>query len=307
MKLRVISDIHVEFYSNTSYIKSKLDKLFFNGKYEGKIIEDEILIIAGDLGVAGSGKKDLENSLSSLNPEYKSILEYFSQRWRNIILIPGNHEYYDRDKSCSLEDVDIVIEKECDKLGITFLNKNYVIIPHNKYEKDRYAQDCKIAILGCTLWSEATKEAYHNMNDRLKAILSHTELLKTHNEHKTWLKETLSKLHKKGIKTIVVTHHLPLMELTHPKYLSEKYKHLNSAYASRLDELFNQNFLDSKTQFESVKDKKNSKDSLIPFYCCGHTHEKTETKLYGTEFLINPLGYPREKRETTFKTQCVEI
>jgi UDP-2,3-diacylglucosamine pyrophosphatase LpxH len=302
MKLRVISDIHVEFYSSPSYIKSKLNKLFFDGKDDCEIIEDEILIIAGDLGVAGSGLSDLdasglnpENSNSSLNPEYKSILEYFSQRWRNIILIPGNHEYYDRDKKATLDDVDRVIEKECDKLGITFLNKNYVMIPEY-FTKDRYA------VLGCTLWSEATKEAYCNMNDRLKAILSHTELLQTHKEHKEWLKKTLSKLHKKGIKTILVTHHLPLMELTHPKYLSEKYKHLNSAYASKLNDLF-WNPRDS----EHSKGTENSSNSLIPFYCCGHTHEKTEIKLYGTEFLINPLGYPREKKETTFRAQFVEI
>ena len=294
MKLRVISDIHVEFYSCSDYVKSKLDKLFWDGKVPKSCIEDEILIIAGDLGVAGTGL-----SKDSLNPDYKSILQYFSERWKHIILIPGNHEYYDRDKDVSLNDVDVMIEKECDKLGITFLNKNYVMVPESlvkdskpeSLKQNRYAED-RYAVLGCTLWSEATKEAYKGMNDRLKAILSHTELLKTHNEHKTWLKNTLKRLHKKGIKTIVVTHHLPLMELTHPKYLNNEYKHLNSAYASKLNDIFED--LEISTKF-------------IPFYCCGHTHEKTETKLYDVNFLINPLGYPREKRITKVRSQCIEI
>ena len=47
------------------------------------------------------------------------------------------------------------------------------------HPKDRRAKN-GVAVLGCTLWSEATKEAYKGMNDRLKAILSHEELLKTH-------------------------------------------------------------------------------------------------------------------------------
>ena len=310
MKLRIISDIHVEFYSSTPYIKNKLDKLFWDGKVHTTYIEDEILVIAGDLGVAGTGL-----SKDSLNKDYKDILQYFSERWKYVILVPGNHEYYDRDKDVSLEDVDKMIEKECDKLGITFLNKNYVMIPESlkqndvakssgldvKHPKDRYAKNGVAkdryakngyAVLGCTLWSEATKEAYKGMNDRLKAILSHKELLKIHNEHKLWLKNTLKRLHKKGIKTIVITHHLPLMELTHPKYLTEKYKHLNSAYASDLKTLFEDSEICTK---------------FIPFYCCGHTHEKTETNLYGVNFLINPLGYPREKRITKVRFQCIEI
>jgi pyridoxal/pyridoxine/pyridoxamine kinase len=160
------------------------------------------------------------------------------------------------------------------------------------HPKDRIAKN-GVAVLGCTLWSEATKEAYKGMNDRLKAILSHEELLKTHNEHKIWLKKTLKSLHKKGIKTIVVTHHLPLMKLTHPKYLKDEYKHLNSAYASNSEELI--------TMFKA-KESKN-----IMLYCCGHTHEKTETNLYGIDFIINPLGYPRENRETKFRNKCINI
>jgi predicted phosphodiesterase len=287
MKVRVISDLHVEFYSSAFYLKSKLDKMF----KDDEITDDEILIIAGDLGVAGSGKEN------SMNPEYKYMLEYFSKKWKNVILIPGNHEYYDRDKSRSLDEIDTMIDKECKKLGITFLNKNYIILKESKEgpfeSKDNVAQD-RYAILGCTLWSEATKEAYLNMNDRLKAVLSHKELLQTHNMHKTWLQKTLQSLSKKGIKTIVATHHLPLMELTHPKYLKPKYKHLNSAYASKLN-----------TFFEDLQSSDLSKNVL--FYCCGHTHEKTETTLYDIDFLINPMGYPREKKKTKFRVECIHL
>jgi Icc-related predicted phosphoesterase len=264
-KFRVLSDLHVEFYASPKYLQAKLNKLYPD------IEEDEILIVAGDLGVAGTGKKG-----AALNPEYQSMLEYFAKKWNTVILVPGNHEYYDRDKSVCLEDVDAMIEKTCKKLGITFLNKNYVEIKNH-------------VILGCTLWSEATKEAYKGMNDNLKAILSHDELLKVHCEHYVWLKTQLEKCKEKNLEAIVITHHLPLMELTHPKYLQPQYKPLNSAYASKLNSLF-----------ELYSNK-------LRLWVCGHTHEKSEKTLYGVNFLINPMGYPREKKETVMKLDILNL
>jgi predicted MPP superfamily phosphohydrolase len=174
MKFRVISDLHVEFYAHPQYLQRKLTKLY------PSVDPEEILIIAGDLGVAGSGVTKL-----CMNEEYKSMLEYFAKRWNTVILVPGNHEYYDRDKYCSLKDVDIMIQKECDKLGIIFLNKNSVKIDKKKFKsskkdsEDRHDNE-DFVVLGCTLWSESTPEAYKGMNDRLRAILNHKELLRSY-------------------------------------------------------------------------------------------------------------------------------
>ena len=282
MKIRLLSDLHVEFYASPLYLQQKLTKFI------PEVHDDEILIIAGDLGVAGSGL-----AACSLNKEYKSMLEYFAKRWNYVILTPGNHEYYDRDKYCSLKDVDVMIQKECDKLGIIFLNKNSVKIDKKIFKKTGNSgdKDFDFVILGCTLWSQSTPEAYKGMNDRLRAVLNHKELLTIHNDHKTWLSQELEKCYRKGQKAIVITHHLPLMELTHPKYLEPRFKALNSAYASKLNELFE--------LYEPT-------DTIHSWYC-GHTHEKTEKELYKVKFLINPLGYPRESRMTKLKTEYIEV
>jgi predicted phosphodiesterase len=280
MKIRLLSDLHVEFYKTSLYLQQKLTKFI------PEICDDEILIIAGDLGVAGSGL-----AACSLNKEYKSMLEYFAKRWNYVILIPGNHEYYDRDKYCSLKDVDTMIQKECNNLGIVFLNKNSVKLDKSKFKNSKSDLKSDFVILGCTLWSESTPEAYKGMNDRLRAVLNHKELLTIHNDHKTWLSKELEKCYRKNQKAIVITHHLPLMELTHPKYLTPQFKPLNSAYASKLNNIFE--------LYEPT--------NVIDSWYCGHTHEKTEKTLYGVKFLINPIGYPRESRMTKLKTEYIEI
>lgn len=323
MKFRVISDLHVEFYASPVYLQRKLDLMY------PSVEDDEILIVAGDLGVAGSGISYL-----SINPEYKAMLEYFAKKWNYVVLVPGNHEYYDRDRLCSLNDVDNMIRKNCDALGIVFLNKDSVILD---LDKKKSKEKKSVHLLGCTLWSKATPQAYKGMNDRLKAILSHKELIDTHNEHKEWLEEELKLLSKKKKQeVIVVTHHLPLQDLTHPKYLEERFKPLNSAYASNLDDFIIQ-FKNSVEKPSSMVEKPKSKESkidsiegsgskidsiekfledqerknppeesnLIKKWFCGHTHEKTEKELYGISFLINPLGYPRESKVTKTKTELI--
>jgi Icc-related predicted phosphoesterase len=295
MKFRIISDLHVEFYAHPNYLQRKLTKLY------PSIDPDEILIVAGDLGVAGSGVSKL-----SMNPEYRSMLEYFAKRWNTVILIPGNHEYYDRDRYCSLDHVDEMIRFECKKLNIIFLNKDCIKIRLNSKEQSskepkvpRYSNEY-LYIVGCTLWSQATPNAYKGMNDKLKAILSHKELLSTHQEHKEFLELQLQKILKKQnskSSILVITHHLPLQELTHPKYLTEEYKALNSAYASDLSLLM-----------ESTKSNPYTDSSHpIKHWFCGHTHEMTKATHYGIQFFINPMGYPRESRVTKTETEVIEI
>ena len=284
-KFRVVSDLHVEFYAHPMYLQRKLDNMYPD------IEKDEILIVAGDLGVAGDGM----NGGSRLNFEYKAMLEYFAKRWNYVILVPGNHEYYDRNKHCSLNDVDNMIRKECDKLGIVFLNKDSVVID---LDPKASTGSKVLKLIGCTLWSEATFEAYKGMNDKLKAILSHSELLKTHKEHKDWLSKELKKSKKRGEEVIVVTHHLPLQALTHPKYLTDRYKALNSAYASNLEDII----MDCK-----IKSAKEYESSVIERWFCGHTHERTEIELHCVKFLINPIGYPREYKLTKTSTEIIKI
>lgn len=265
MKLKVISDIHVEFYDDPDKLCKILDNLY------PRVYKDEILIIAGDMGVAGTSKE--------LNPEYKYMLKYFAKRWQMVILVPGNHEFYDRKKGESLQDICDKVEEYCVELGIFFLNRNIL-------ETDGYI------FVGTTLWSQATKESYDSMNDKLQAIVSYDELLKTHKEDVKFLDSTLSKIKKlKGDSSykpvVVITHHLPLKELMHEKYQGEEYQMTNPSYASDLSKLI----------------KKHS--NLISHWFYGHVHENSNKIIYDINFIGNPLGYPEEEKET--KVQNLKI
>jgi predicted phosphohydrolase len=264
MKVKVISDVHVEFYNDPEILCKKLDKLY------PRVSKDEILVIAGDMGVAGSsiGSKKL-NISKGLNPEYKYLLRYFAKRWNTVILVAGNHEFYDRCPGESLQDICNMIEEYCIELGIFFLNRDII-------ETDGYI------FVGTTLWSEATPESYENMNDKQQAIVSYEELIKTHKEDVKWLDATLNKIKKvEGKEVIVITHHLPLKELMHEKYQAEEYLITNPSYASDLTKLV----------------KKHS--PLINYWFYGHVHENSDKTLHDVNFVGNPLGYPEEEKKTT--------
>jgi metallophosphoesterase superfamily enzyme len=108
MKIRLISDTHVNFYSSSKPLIEKLDKYF------PKNSKNELLILAGDVGQATRG--------ANLDPKYVEMLEYFKSRWNHIILVPGNHEWYN--SILTFETVNSMMRKECERLGIIYLNKN---------------------------------------------------------------------------------------------------------------------------------------------------------------------------------------
>jgi hypothetical protein len=142
MKFRVLSDLYVNSYSHPVVLQRKLNKLIPH------VDNDEILLIAGNLGVAGPG------FVKSLDHSYRSMLEYFAHRWNYVILIPGNLEYLNKSRFCKNEHVDNVIQKGCDEYGIAYLNKetlkvdlggNYTILACTLWDKNfpkRYEEDC---------------------------------------------------------------------------------------------------------------------------------------------------------------------
>lgn len=70
MKLRVLSDIHLEFYE-------------YEHEFIYKFMPDCVLILAGDIG----------DPTSSL---YKRFVTEISKFYERVIIIAGNHEYYQK-------------------------------------------------------------------------------------------------------------------------------------------------------------------------------------------------------------------
>ena len=72
MKIQYASDLHLEFRENSNFLK-----------HHPLTVSGEILILAGDIGYIGD-----ENY--SKHPFW----DWASENYKQVILIPGNHEFY---------------------------------------------------------------------------------------------------------------------------------------------------------------------------------------------------------------------
>lgn len=95
MKIRLISDVHFEFYE---------DKDLFENKGE------DVLVIAGDLAVGG---------LSIVH-----ALSRFAKNTKEVVYVPGNHEYY----RGNIPEVDAYVRNATRNTNVHFLNPGNVRI-----------------------------------------------------------------------------------------------------------------------------------------------------------------------------------
>jgi predicted phosphodiesterase len=237
IKIQYISDIHLELLFKNS-IKT------INRLLQPKA---DILVLAGDIG----------------NPflnSYCNFLENTSNKFTKIFIIAGNHEYYSND----VVETKKKIKSICDNFkNISFLDNTYE--DYNNYR-----------FIGTTLWTHINKPAF---------IINDTKMIKNfdiakyndlHFEATTFLENSLNECKKDNIKSIVITHHLPFYELTHPNYQNSLYTNYRQWFNANLDKL--------------IIDNKNS----IAAYIYGHTHTGGIQQHYDINFYCNPIGYMGE-------------
>jgi len=243
-----ISDIHTEFYKSAKEI---FDIIPWQPATH--------LVLAGDIGVVSYNSR-----------VYTDFLIMCKNKYKNIVLIPGNHEYYgcgyDRDG------VEMTLMDICNKTGVHYIHKRNVVIDG-------------IRFIGHTMWSMIEKHACASINDFAQQVFrSRGEYLSAHIEGYQFIKSETSRL-EGDEPTIIVTHHLPSMKLIHPKY---KDSTINSAFAS--DMLSSIDIENRKSENKSIKN--------IKYWFCGHTHEYVELTCGTTGIIANPFGYPGEERST---------
>lgn len=250
VKIRYMSDLHLEFYNN-------VNKLI---KYIEWSEEDSssYLILAGDIGIP-INKNDKENVL------FLELLTELRKRFLGVIMISGNHEYYNCVKNKSykyrtLHDIEIkssrnpltigcideILKSICNKVGVHFLQCDSITIED-------------VTIYGCTLFTDVSEECYNSMNDH--KIGTRSDILNTHFEHFEWLKTI-----KKDVdeKVIILTHHVPFAnETTHSGY-----------------------------HVDVIEDVQKIID--IDYWICGHTHHDINKEINGTKVLSSCIGYPGE-------------
>ena len=210
---------------------------------ESKIIKPvgDVLIIAGDLC-----------PLSEVALRQKFI-DGIKDNYEKVIIIPGNHEYYFGEYSME-KNLSFIEEKD----NVVFLN-------NQSYEYNG------IRFLGSLFWSGATQTASRMLNDfrLIKNFTVQTENF-VHDYSVEWIDTELKKETK--LRTVVISHHLPLQECVSPRYVNSP---INSCFSSDQKDLF--------------------KSHNFDLWVHGHSHDFFDITHEGKVVVRNPLGVTRQE------------
>jgi predicted phosphodiesterase len=199
MRIRLLSDLHLEFTTRNIPFANKAD----------------ICILCGDIG-------------SPFLQNYQNFLEKIASEHELVLIISGNHEYYGKK---TMNETENKINDVINNININNNNNNIQYLQKKTYIYKN------IIFIGCTMWSEIIDDKLvPNIND-IKYIpdLTFEKYNLLHKEHVAWINNELIK-YKSDNKTIcVITHHLPSYKLIHNKYKGSRD---NVIFASRVLEHF---------------------------------------------------------------------
>jgi hypothetical protein len=217
-----------------------------------------ILVLAGDV-------------CNAFDPRFNAFLQWCSRNWYFVIFVSGNHDYYagmDR----TMQMVDDHIASICYRLG------NVAFLQHGASYR---IPGTLLRFVGATLWSAVDpalwEEAKHSKGDCRKIhVAPHrcatpADFTAIHVQHRALLRSACYPQHPYET-LIVVTHHMPSLDLLEPHYRGEKW---SSFYASDDADLFAPN---------------------IAAWICGHGHRAITLRprsRVGPILCMNARGYNR--------------
>jgi predicted phosphodiesterase len=201
MKIRVLSDLHLEFQGWTPPAATA-----------------DVVVLAGDIHVGIEGL-------------------YWARRQfpdTSVVYVPGNHEFYGSDLSEMLAE----LRAEAHRLGIHLLDGEEIIIDRVRFLGATLWTDFELYGSEPHAVARAMTSAQQGMLDyrvirRLGSGLLRPEDTRDINRAQVrWLAERLAE--SSAGPTVVVTHNLPHQQSIHPKYAGDG---LNPSFASDLSHL----------------------------------------------------------------------
>lgn len=206
MKLRIVSDLHLEFDDgDTPYPITP-----------GK--KDTTLILPGDISVWATHRARLMD-----------FLKIASSQFERVLFVPGNHEYYHGDLLHTRKQMDSDIMNLAD--NVFFLDGGILQIPGTN-----------ILFAGSTLWTNLDNSNPATMFRAMNSINDFTEIMvdgkRLNQRH--WLDRHEAGLYMlfqvmrdfPGFRVVVITHHLPSYQSVPLQY---KGSPANPTFASNLD------------------------------------------------------------------------
>lgn len=199
MRIQYCSDLHIEFESNSLWLKNNLLPVC-----------GDVLILAGDIAPL------LEKYFRD------PFISYISNNYRKIFWIPGNHEYYSRNISDFGESINLTLNA-----NISIVNNTVVIFddiqfifstlwssisPQNEFIVEQNVSDF---------------EYISYKNHKLRA----SDFNKLHKDSLSFLTKEIKNKHSKRV---IVTHHLPSAMCNLPVHNNSI---INEAFCSNQNEI----------------------------------------------------------------------
>lgn len=245
MKIRLISDLHLEF---NCFDLPHLDT-----------DPETVLVIAGDINPQDRLYKDQCGRFPEKSTE--ALFDSLTGRFLKILCIAGNHCYW---RASSLDSGISSLRDLCSGYNdIEFMEQDHIAIGG-------------VDFFGCTMWTDLDR-ANPNIMNQIQGCMndfgqigdfSTAVMVEKHEESRDWL---VSKL-VNSQRSVVITHHLPLIESVDPKYMvSWRTRFLNHAY-----------YCDLSAIIESYKPK---------LWVHGHSHSAVDYMYGNTRIVNNPRGY----------------
>ena len=284
MKIAVCSDIHLEFgpisLENT----------------EGA----DVLILGGDICVAKDVMNRDEHGIFDRFDRNSRVHTFFQEcceRFSHVIYIVGNHEHYHgdfRDTISTLRSrlgylVNLhILDKQMVQLGgVSFIggtlwtdmnNEDPITLLHMKGMMNDF---CCVKNSNRVVNFKDHEGKFHTR----PASFSPDDAVEDHRKMLEYIRMMIEG--KFDQKFVVVGHHAPSKQSTHPRYADEVI--MNGGYSTALDE-----FIMDHPQ--------------IKLWTHGHTHEDFDYMIGSTRIVCNPRGYDAyEDRADRFKLKFVEI
>ena len=249
LTLKIVSDVHLELYNKLS--KSPLRWILQESP------GTDVLALLGDIGYPGS----------SLYMDFVRELAA-SGKFKHILIITGNHEYYKTSKrNWTKEQVDKFLAEFCSEIpNVHFLNDSSIEIGGCTF-------------VGSTLWTniptaKLTYASYY-MND-YNSIITESGSLKP-SDTVSWHLEAVNfikKIVSEAKPVVILTHHCPSVNPVIWPVLKRDKKSLPEAYATDLETP------------ECMPD-------TVLLWGYGHTHHPSDftAKNGVTQIVSNPMGY----------------
>ena len=249
--VQIASDLHIE-YKNDS-IPDPLQFITPSA---------DILILAGDIG-----------SLYKMH-QLKGFLERLCPHFKNVLYIPGNHEFY-------------IVPENVHYVGMKCLRKRLHTLANdidNLYILDRKSVIIEnICIVGCILWSNPEIKIPRYIV-RINDVTNKSYTL-NHQQDLNYIKAMIQYCKDTKLKLVVVTHYCPTLE---PLKNARKKVKLYSLYATNLEHLL-------------IKDQ-------VDTWICGHIHSNFDFySSGGTRVVGNQKGKPKDHIRDYSKTFTLKL